>query len=1349
MNALLLCLALTIPAADLTGVRPLGADGQPLNLNFETGTLKDWTATGTAFERQPIADDTVAKRRADMVSRHEGKFWIGGFEKLGDTPTGTLTSVPFKVSHPWASFLIGGGPHPTETCVEIVVTKTQKVVFRAAGSETETLSRVAVDLSTYQNSLMQIRLIDKHTGHWGHLNFDDFRFHADRASIANLRPEPPRDEYPHAGLSPQEAAKAMTVPPGFTVKLFAGEPDVHQPIAFCFDDRGRLIVAEAFVYPRRKPFPGALLPEAERKNGDRIRIFEDTDGDGVHDKATTIIEGLNLVSGIEYGFGGLWIGAAPYLMFIPIDAKTDRHGEPRILLDGWGYEDTHETLNSFIWGPDGWLYGCHGVFTNSRVGKPGTPNAERVPINAGVWRYHPTTHTFEVFAHGTSNPWGLDYNETGDFFVEACVIPHLWHITQGGRYQRQAGQHFNPYTYTDIPTIATHRHFSGNQWNTDDRARSSDLGGGHAHSGLMWYQGGHWPIPFQQALLMGNIHGHRLNMDRMELDPNAGYSGHRAPDFLKTHDKHSLLIAIKSGPDGNAFMIDWYDKQACHTNNPTIWDRTNGRIYKLEYQGTKRVVGLDLSQATDAELVQHQLSANDWYSRHARRILHERHAAGTLVSVMQTREKLRELATNHASEIVRLRAVWALHQTGGISEELHETLLARTQSPLAAWSLRLGLGSNTVRAALLDDKRIVAGPYASMSRAAWLYGITQLSTNDRWNALAAYTKANRDQASNPTLDALLWYAIEPLAAADVGPVLSLGLPMPIPEFAIRRAMATDTAMTLAKLLKLNSTNDYAYNPAQVVPSINIALKGRGRIAPPREWAAVQDLFKNYKMASSAAQKTYQEELTRLSLRFGDSNALAGVRETVLDAKNPLESRRFALESLQEADDPNLPTLLRTLLNDNAHRAPAIRGLAKFEDPATVEALVAIYAKCSGPEKRDIVNTLASRARYALGLLDAIEAKQIPTTDVPAETIRQLRNLGVKAIDARIASVWGTVRDTPADRKKLIQDWSKVLNAPSSPAELHQGRAVFGKVCAQCHTLYGVGGKVGPEITGANRGDLNYLLENIFDPSAVIPKDYAATKLELADGRVLTGIVKEESATTLTLVTATEVLRVKPEEIERRTPSALSMMPDDLTKTLSREDVRALFGDLRHPQQVPMRATADNAKEFFSGKDLTYWTGTPGLWTVENGEIVGRSATGLKRNEFLKSDFILNDFRLTLQLKLTPNRENSGIQFRSEPIAGGEMRGPQADAGAGWWGKLYEESGRGLLAKDGGEMHVKPDDWNEYTIEANGSRIRTWINGKLCVDLDDPKISREGIVGLQMHSGGPIEVRFRQFVLEVK
>src|SRR5262245_13000502 len=493
------------------------------------------------------------------------------------------------------------------------------------------------------------------------------------------------DAVKYAGLSPDRAAAAMTVPEDFRVTLFAGEPDVHQPIAFCIDDRGRLWVVEAFVYPRRLPFNGPLLPATERTRGDRILIFEDTDGDGKFNKKTTFIEGLNLVSGIEVGFGGVWVGAAPYLMFIP--NNNDQPGEPKILLDGWHYEDTHETLNSFCWGPDGWLYGCHGVFTHSRVGKPGTPDKDRVPINAGIWRYHPTRHVFEVFAEGTSNPWGLDYNEHGEFFIEACVIPHCFHMIQGGRYLRQAGSHFNPYTYADIGTIADHLHYVGPNPHGGNN-RSDSAGGGHAHCGLMCYLGGAWPEKYRGQLFMGNIHGRRINMD--VLKPNgSGYVAGHGPDFLLANDEWARFINLKYGPDGNVYLIDWYDKQACHLPQPEIWDRTNGRVYKINYRGTKPVAGIDLQKCTDEQLGRYQLDDNEWYVRHARRILQERAAAGGLKDKATPQAALEEITLKNPDAGRRLRGLWAMYGINALTGFTALQPVSDQDEHVRGWAVRL------------------------------------------------------------------------------------------------------------------------------------------------------------------------------------------------------------------------------------------------------------------------------------------------------------------------------------------------------------------------------------------------------------------------------------------------------------------------------------------------------------------------------------------------------------------------------------------------------------------------------------------------------------------------------------
>src|SRR5689334_18415712 len=312
---------------------------------------------------------------------------------------------------------------------------------------------------------------------------------------------------PPAGLSPRDAARAMTVPPGFRVSLIAGEPDVHQPVALATDDRGRLFIAENYIYPEWKPEGGK----------DRILLFEDEKGDGSYSKRRVFVEHLNFVSGVEIGFGGVWVAAPPNLLFYPTRPGADQpSGPPEIVLDGWGHQDTHNLFNNLIWGPDGWLYGCQGIATRSRVGRPGTPDAQRAFLDAGLWRYHPTQRRFEVFSEGTCNPWGVDFDDWGQALTAQCVIPHLHLMLQGGRHQRLYGQHAQPNTYQDIQHIGDHLHWVGNRGPHAGNGKSDAVGGGHAHAGAMVYLGGRFPPEYRNRVFANNIHGNRIVTDILE-----------------------------------------------------------------------------------------------------------------------------------------------------------------------------------------------------------------------------------------------------------------------------------------------------------------------------------------------------------------------------------------------------------------------------------------------------------------------------------------------------------------------------------------------------------------------------------------------------------------------------------------------------------------------------------------------------------------------------------------------------------------------------------------------------------------------------------------------------------------
>jgi putative heme-binding domain-containing protein len=522
-----------------------------------------------------------------------------------------------------------------------------------------------------------------------------------------------------------------------------------------------------------------------------------------------------------------------------------------------------------------------------------------------------------------------------------------------------------------------------------------------------------------------------------------------------------------------------------------------------------------------------------------------------------------------------------------------------------------------------------------------------------------------------------------------------------------------------------------------------ALKGTRDVAMPAGWEKVEQRL-------GTSTNTQVRLLTQsLGLTFGSEKALAQLRSVVQDRHGDANSRRAALDSLLSGRDTELPKLLQELLNDLTLRGAAIRGLARFETPGTAEAILNIYPGLNATEKRDALNTLASRATYAKPLLAAASSGTVPKKDLTAELVRQLRNLKTAEIDGLIEQVWGSFRESTADKQQEIEKFRRIYRAGGSqPGDAIRGRAVYARTCQQCHVLFDVGGNVGPDITGSARADLNYILETVVDPNAVIPNDYRGTTVTTKDDRVITGIVKKDDPTGITIATANETLSIPKTDIESMQVSQISMMPEGLLAPLTEQEVRDLFYYLGRPGQVPLLATTDTVAYFFNNKDLAGWDGDTELWRVEEGEIVGTSRTGLKQNEFLKSQMVFADFRLICEVKLKPNKENSGIQFRSEVLPNGHAKGYQADVGAGWWGKLYEEEGRALLWDKPGDSFVKPDDWNTYEIVAVGHKILTAINGKPCVTLDDAKGATQGIIAFQLHAGGPLEVRYRNFQVEV-
>ncbi|MBV8879584.1 MAG: hypothetical protein JO332_06470 [Planctomycetaceae bacterium] len=566
------------------------------------------------------------------------------------------------------------------------------------------------------------------------------------------------------GTPAPQAVKLMTVPPGFKAHVFAAEPDIKQPNAFCIDDRGRLWVAENYSYTG----PGGPWKPSGK---DTILIFEDTDGDGKFDKRTVFADNLSFISGLEVGFGGVWVGSPPALLFIPDkdgDGKPD--GPPQVVLDGWGHHDQHETLNSFAWGPDGWLYGCQGVFTHSKVGKPGTPDDARTIVNAAIWRYHPLQQTFEKYAEGTSNPWGVDWDDHGQMFIEACVIPHLWYVVQGGRYHRQGGQHENKYTFDDIKTIADHKH-DGIQGRK----------GGHAHGGARFVLNDVFPPEYRNKFIIGTIHHHGMYTESFERK-DSGYVGKHVGDFLMANDPLYLGFNHEFGPDGALYVIDWYDPRACHGQTPAHID--TGRIYKITY-GESKKVDVDLARLPSQELVKLQLSPNDWYVRHARRILQERGKDPIAAQAIHSLYAGAEPAQ-------KLRLLWALHGMGSATEEFLVEQLQSRDEYVRGWAIQLLLEDRKPTGAVLKELlRLAKSDDSALVRLYVAAAAQRIAPADRWDLVEALA-AHGEDATDHNLPLMVWYATEPLVMTDNARAARLMASSKLPrlrEFITRRLVA--------------------------------------------------------------------------------------------------------------------------------------------------------------------------------------------------------------------------------------------------------------------------------------------------------------------------------------------------------------------------------------------------------------------------------------------------------------------------------------------------------------------------------------------------------------------------------
>jgi putative heme-binding domain-containing protein len=663
----------------------------------------------------------------------------------------------------------------------------------------------------------------------------------------------------------------------------------------------------------------------------------------------------------------------------------------------------------------------------------------------------------------------------------------------------------------------------------------------------MVYLGDNSPEIYQDRIFTHNLQGRQLNHQEA-VRQGSGYEVFPAGyDILHVPDETYVGVDLQYGPDGAVFVIDWSDRQHCHNPATEIWDRSNGRLYRVAWAETFRPMQVNLVQQTDAELVGLHARRNEWFVRTARRLLQERAAAGSL-----DRAVLAPLAGMASSPdaVTALRGLWTLHVTGALDDALLARALAHADDRVRGWAVTLatevpGTPRIPVPALLAAAER----DSSALVRRSLASALPALPPTDRWTIGSALAMHAED-AADRFLPKLIWSGIAPVVDADLPRAAALAAATPIGPLADSIHWYLGRSPEGRQWLVAELAKQPLAEAARLLEILDFALVNSGAVPLPEGWAAVVARFPD-----GDPRKTAR----RLSAVFGDASVLAAMRATLADVAAPPADRKEAFVLLGRVGDKEAVPIFVTLLDDPEFRGAALPLSSRSADPAVAAKLLAAYPSFGEQDRRAVVATLASKPAFARPLVAAIEAKRFPQNDVTAAQLRQLRGLDDAEIRSALDRVYGKVNDSPAAAKatmaRLKGAWR---SAPQWAIDRSRGRAVFNKACANCHMHGDVGGKLGPNLTGAWMNGPDYFVENLVDPNAVVGPDYQLTTVITDDGRSISGIIAEETPESLVLRTPEGPVTVPLAAIEERTTSAVSLMPSGILENLPEDEFLALI-----------------------------------------------------------------------------------------------------------------------------------------------------------------------------------------------
>jgi putative membrane-bound dehydrogenase-like protein len=975
------------------------------------------------------------------------------------------------------------------------------------------------------------------------------------------------------GYSPDEAVKHMTVADGLKVTMFASEPMVRQPIFVKCDDRGRLWTIQYLQYPNpaglkrvktdrwsRSEYDRVPEPPPHGPRGaDRITIFEDTDGDGRADAAKDFVEGLNLVTGVEFGYGGVFVLNVPYLLHYPDVNRDDvPDSDPQVLLTGFGMEDAQSFSNHLTWGPDGWLYGVNGSTTTCRI--------RGVEFQQGVWRYHPVTHAFELFCEGGSNCYGVTFDANGELYYSTNAGPFV-HAVQGGYFYKSFGKHgplHNLYAYHHFPEL------------------QRDAVPGSPPTGGTIYLADALPEKYRGTFVAGGFLGHTVSWWKIEPQAStvrATYGG----ELLNTHDTWSGPTDLCVGPDGAIYVCDFYDQRTAHPDPDANWDRSNGRIYKLSPATRTAGKSIDVGQAASDQLVELLSHSNHWYRMRARAELARRRG-----STVATR--LREMATQHDDGPLALEGLWGLNSAVYLDDALALQLLDHPYPYVRYWTVRL-IGDRGEASVEVGQRlaALAAEEQSAVVRAQLAASAKRLPASIGLRIVDSLLRHRPDE-SDPRIPWLVWWAIESKTISDVNAVAK----MFAQESTWKNPAARENVLRLIRRYAAEGTAaayDACLRLLQSVPpphlaaaheslrqglaerAVGLSSVGQGELfnqQAPRDALALNDESRQYEVLNDGL-KEYVAEIwsqapldvvrLELALRAGIDEAYPVLKSKSLRPNLSDDERARLFGLLREFGRPDIvPDLLMIMTSEqsDAAKSAALDVLSVHGDSEVASALMDAYAGASAAFQSQIRAVLFARPASALAFLEHIDAGQLQPADVPIEQLRPLALHRNVAIDALVRKHWGNIGPgTPEEKLATMRRFNNDLRAGSG--DPRRGEELYTKRCGTCHQLHGKGNKIGPDLTTANRSDRAALLANIVDPSSLIRREFQNYVLVTNSGRVLTGLLAEQDAASVSILNdKNERVKISRADVEDLQEADVSLMPERILESLTPQELRDLF-----------------------------------------------------------------------------------------------------------------------------------------------------------------------------------------------